>query len=337
MINKNLQLIKQFRERTTLNDSTGLQKRRMKFLTWLLIRNYDLKVLEMYEGQDDVIKSKLQLPQYLHEIKFCNTRTQIKSEICAEIDKLDFEKAVGLICDICLGLIKKKFHFAVFFAAGQRSPHIKIYDFDELEDLEPHQREKARGQFWRSIIPFRIHILDQSVWSDDHYLPLEFAPHWKYGTPFNLLFEYVPEEEKQELKLYFDGGVVFDDDRKQGIIASSFVLKKGNKIISQDCVIGRGTVPIAEYNGLILGLLELQQQQLEGIEIFGDSELIINQMTGKYRVDHENLKPLHKKANSLNKNHKFTWIPREQNLEADNLCAEKLKRVRRLENAEIKC
>lgn len=326
---KELQLIKQMRQRTSENDSPGLQKRRMKFLTWLLIRNYDLKVLEMYEGQDDVIKSKLQIPQYLHEIKFCNTRTQIKSEVCAECDKLDYEKAIGFICDICLELIKKSFHFAVFFAAGQRSPHIKIYDFDELEDLEPHQREKARGQFWRSIIPFRIHLLDQSIWSDDHYLPLEFAPHWKHGTPFNLLFEYIPEEEKQELKLYFDGGVVFDNDRKQGIIAYSFILKKGSKTISQDCMIGRGTVPIAEYNGLILGLLELKQQQLEGIEIFGDSELIIKQMNGDYNVDNEKLKLLHKKANFLNKNHKFTWISREQNSEADSLCSEKLKRFRR--------
>jgi len=90
-------VIKEMRARAQQNDTKELQQKRMKFITWLFIRNPDLKVLEMYQTEDDVIKSKLQFPQYLHEIKFCNTRTQTKTETCAETDKLPFDKAVEFI------------------------------------------------------------------------------------------------------------------------------------------------------------------------------------------------------------------------------------------------
>ena len=217
MNNQNKALtIKKFRSEA--QDSPELQKRRLKwikkiyslftemkptktkgsssgiFQNW--IENYNPKpdFLEIYPFEDDIIKSKISDFQY--PSKWINTRTKFKSETCAETDKLPFDNSIELMCDICLELIKKSIHFCMFYAEGQRSPHIRIYDFYEMEELKPHQREKAQAQFWRSIIPFRVHILDQGIWADDHYLQLEFAPHWKYGTPFNLLFEYIPQEEK---------------------------------------------------------------------------------------------------------------------------------------------
>jgi len=162
-----------------------------KFITKFLAKK-DFNVLEMYQYEGDVIKNSERIPQYLKEYIYCNTRTKLLSETRAEIDTLPFEKSVDVICKICLELLKFDFHFAVFYAKGQRSPHIIIYDFYELESLKPHQREKAQLEFWRSLIPFQVNYLDKSIWFDDHYVPLEFAPHWKYGTPFNLLFEYIP-------------------------------------------------------------------------------------------------------------------------------------------------
>lgn len=196
---KKLNLIKLGRARTQEQNTPELREKRDKFLNWLLIKNYDLKVLEMYQGEDDAIKSQKIIPQYSHEFRLANTRTKIKPSTRAECDKLEFDKTIDFICEICLELIKKEYHFCVFYAEGQRSPHIIIYDFYELEELNPFQREKAQAQFWRSIVPFRVHILDNGVWSDNHFVPLEFAIHWRHGTPFNLLFEWMPtlkEEQK---------------------------------------------------------------------------------------------------------------------------------------------
>lgn len=123
-----------------------------------------------------------------------NTRTKIKSETSLEIDKLPFNKAVELICKTCLKLIKENYHFTVFLAKGARSPWIKIYDLDELKDLTPQQRIAAQIAFWRKFVPFGMfQYIDIGMFVDEHYQPLEFAPHWKYHTPFDLLFEWMPK------------------------------------------------------------------------------------------------------------------------------------------------
>ncbi len=191
-----IELIKTFRKKALEIDTKELQEKRKKFLDFLNIQEIEFpKVLEMYQTKDFTIYGKKQIAQYFHEYQFANTRNQLKSEIRAECDKLPFSNAIGLICDIVSSLMEKEIHFAVFYAEGQRSPHIIIYDFEELKKYSAFQRLKARAMFWRWIIPFRIQLLDQAIWDDDHYVPLEFAPHWKYGTPFNLLFEYVPTQE----------------------------------------------------------------------------------------------------------------------------------------------
>ena len=191
-------IIRQFREKMIQNDSPELQKKRSDFLGWLYCRSLVIpKVLEMYQGNEKTgtIYGNRSIAQYLHEYYLANTRTQIPTETHAEIDKLPSKEAVEIICSICLSLINNGFSFYVFYAEGQRSPHIIIYDFAQLEKLNPYQRTKARAKFWRMIAPFQIHLLDQSLWDDDHYVPLEYSPHWKYGTPFKLLFKYTLEEQ----------------------------------------------------------------------------------------------------------------------------------------------
>jgi ribonuclease HI len=96
-------------------------------------------------------------------------------------------------------------------------------------------------------------------------------------------------------------------------------------------VIGEGdgmTCNVAEYGALIKGLQRLSHivAPKDEILIQGDSQLIIYQMIGKYRVNAENLKPLHTKAKKLIDNLKsngvkieFKWVNREFNAEADRL------------------
>jgi len=179
------------------NFDLKLKRKRSKFIDGILINNFNptIKLLEMYQYEGEVIKNNERIPQYNKEYLYCNTRTRTLSETRAEIDFLPEEKMFPIIFNIINQLIKFDYHFAVFYAEGQRSPHIIIYDFNELKELTPRQREKAQLEFWRSLIPFYFHNLDKNVWTDEHYVPLEFTPHWKYGTPFNLLFEWLPEQK----------------------------------------------------------------------------------------------------------------------------------------------
>lgn len=79
----------------------------------------------------------------------------------------------------------------------------------------------------------------------------------------------------------------------------------------------------AEYSALILGLKECARRQLRNLEICGDSELVIRQLSGEYEVKHKKIKPLNKTAMqliaSLPSVPKLKWIPREQNAKMDNI------------------
>jgi ribonuclease HI len=78
----------------------------------------------------------------------------------------------------------------------------------------------------------------------------------------------------------------------------------------------------AEYNGLILGLHKAIEMDIKNIFIKGDSQLVINQMTGKYKCNASNLLPLYEKAKNLEKNFeniKFQHILRNLNERADEL------------------
>jgi ribonuclease HI len=79
-----------------------------------------------------------------------------------------------------------------------------------------------------------------------------------------------------------------------------------------------------EYKGLIEALIWATRLDLATLTICGDSELIINQLTGKYTIKNHRLKALHSKAHEILKKHSslnvnFKNIPRQSNAIADNL------------------
>lgn len=81
----------------------------------------------------------------------------------------------------------------------------------------------------------------------------------------------------------------------------------------------------AEYNGLILGLESALKLGIEEIDVEGDSNLIIQQVTGAWKVKVDRLVPLKSKASSLlHKFKKYTikHIYREENTDADRLSKE---------------
>jgi ribonuclease HI len=84
----------------------------------------------------------------------------------------------------------------------------------------------------------------------------------------------------------------------------------------------------AEYNGLIIGLQEAADAGIKNLLIEGDSNLIINQFAGTWKIKAQNLVSLHKKARDLLSSFDFVaikHIPREKNTHADRLTNEGVK------------
>ena len=120
----------------------------------------------------------------------------------------------------------------------------------------------------------------------------------------------------------FDGAC-FGNPGPMGIGVVVVMGGKRAKEISEH--IGTGTNNIAEYSAAIRGMKEAKKLRAAEVEMEGDSELIIRQMKGEYKVRNEKLQQLHAEIRELEKGFssvKYKWIPREQNTIADELSKE---------------
>jgi ribonuclease HI len=85
---------------------------------------------------------------------------------------------------------------------------------------------------------------------------------------------------------------------------------------------GRATNNVAEYYGLIAALDAAQSRGITHLLIRSDSELLVRQMQGRYKVKSSDLKPLYERALKLSRgfaHFAIEHVPREQNSEADAL------------------
>ncbi len=92
--------------------------------------------------------------------------------------------------------------------------------------------------------------------------------------------------------------------------------------------IGIATNNIAEYTSLLKALELALELGAREAEVYMDSELVVRQMKGQYKVKNEGLKPLYKRAHKLScKFRKFSisHVPREENKEADRLSKKALE------------
>lgn len=82
---------------------------------------------------------------------------------------------------------------------------------------------------------------------------------------------------------------------------------------------------VGEYSGLLLALHLATSLDVEIIQIRSDSQLIVNQMLGKWPVKNEGLRPYFeaaRKAAAKFDSITISWVPREKNKRADALCRE---------------
>ena len=103
------------------------------------------------------------------------------------------------------------------------------------------------------------------------------------------------------------------------------VLKDGDGTILKKMgkYIGRATNNVAEYHGLIGCLENILEYDINQLTVYSDSELLVNQINGKYKIKKPHLRALYEKiqdiVHSANIQLSIHHIPREVNNEADGL------------------
>ncbi len=119
---------------------------------------------------------------------------------------------------------------------------------------------------------------------------------------------------------YIDGG----SRGNPGPAAAAFVLndKDGKQLQAKAFVLGKATNNVAEYTGLVKALEAAGQIGAEKLTVFSDSELLVRQINGQYKVKSEQIRPLFQQAVSLLnqfKEWKVNHILRGKNQQADAL------------------
>lgn len=120
--------------------------------------------------------------------------------------------------------------------------------------------------------------------------------------------------------LYSDGG----SRGNPGISGAGFVIydANNNKVNFGKKTLGITTNNVAEHFGLQIGLESAKNLNIKNIKCYLDSELVVKQCKGEYKIKNQNLKNIFTKTSELIKffdTIEFIHIPREKNKEADKL------------------
>jgi formyltetrahydrofolate-dependent phosphoribosylglycinamide formyltransferase len=132
----------------------------------------------------------------------------------------------------------------------------------------------------------------------------------------------------QQVDLYTDGG----SRGNPGLAGAGFIISAGGEtIVSRGVFLGQTTNNVAEYTAVREGLAAAKELQAQSIRLFSDSQLLVRQLNGQYKVKSENLKDIYFDCMELLAS--FTsWqavhIPREQNAEADAMANQAMDKKR---------
>lgn len=136
----------------------------------------------------------------------------------------------------------------------------------------------------------------------------------------NLSFPFDPQHRDNRFIAYIDGGARGNPgpagfgvriEREDGTVVAEF----GEPI-------GMATNNVAEYRGLLAALQWARAHRVRNLHIRSDSQLLVEQMLGRYKVKHPGLQPLHAEAQAIAKDVgrvTFEHVPRSMNAHADRL------------------
>jgi ribonuclease HI len=109
-------------------------------------------------------------------------------------------------------------------------------------------------------------------------------------------------------------------------------IERDGDIIELKQSIPLATNNVAEYRGLLAALTWAVENGIEELRIRSDSELLVKQMRGEYRVKHPGLQPLYEEARALARRLRrvtFEHVRRELNRDADRLANEAMDEAAR--------
>lgn len=246
---------------------------------------------------------------------------------------------------------------------GEKNTTFRLFDDkdlsvnDEIEIIDKVESENS--QTWRSIGVAQIEEVLQKRISD--LVERDFKGHESYSSPDQLIttfrkyygnrvtgdtpvkiirFNFKPVHQameenvdkkstiSKELIMYADGG----SRGNPGPSASGFVLmnESGDILVKKGVYLGITTNNQAEYQSLKLGLMEARELQAETVRVFMDSQLVVKQMQGIYKVRNRDLWPIYTSIKDLVTTFKhvtFKHVPRELNKIADSAVNEALDSV----------
>lgn len=140
-------------------------------------------------------------------------------------------------------------------------------------------------------------------------------------------------KQVEKITIYTDGG----SRGNPGPAAAAFVLTAdNNKLLAKGLYLGETTNNVAEYTGIVKALEAASQAGAKEVKVFSDSELLVRQINGQYKVKSDNIRPLFDKAlHLLNgfENWTVSHIPRERNKHADELVNKALNLKRDVEES----
>lgn len=128
-----------------------------------------------------------------------------------------------------------------------------------------------------------------------------------------------------ELFVEADGG----SRGNPGPAAYGAVVGNGHRIVRELAgTVGRATNNVAEYRGLLAALtwIAANYENPEPVEVRLDSRLVVEQMSGRWKIKHPDMQQLAIAARNAYPPHlvRYEWVPREQNRRADALVNEAL-------------
>lgn len=98
--------------------------------------------------------------------------------------------------------------------------------------------------------------------------------------------------------------------------------ESGGVLLARGERIGDATNNVAEYRALITGIALAREMGANSVELIGDSELVVKQVRGEYKVKNAGIKPLHAEAKAALADFDewtINHVRREMNAEADQL------------------
>ncbi len=110
-----------------------------------------------------------------------------------------------------------------------------------------------------------------------------------------------------------------------GIVVTT---RDGAEVVAWGESIGETTNNVAEYRACIAGLEKALDLGVDSVRLLSDSQLLVRQINGRYRVKSPTLQPLHDRVRELLdgfENWQAVHIPREKNARADKLASDAAK------------